>query len=40
MPYRFQIVRDIEASSYFESFLVSGVSALIVIRVYLELTGE
>ncbi len=34
-----QLVRNVDAGSFLESFLVAAVSAVLVIRVYLELTG-
>jgi hypothetical protein len=36
---RVQLVRNVDAGSFLESFLLSAVSAVLVIRVYLELTG-
>src|SRR6478672_7988278 len=38
MP-RLQLVRNVDAGSFLESFLIAAVSAVLVIRVYLELTG-
>jgi hypothetical protein len=38
MP-RLQLVRNVDAGSFLESFLLAAVSAVLVIRVYLELTG-
>src|SRR5437868_14042294 len=39
MRYRVQLVREIDAGSYFELFLVSAVASVILIRMYLELAG-
>src|SRR5215211_3839695 len=38
MP-RMRLVRNVDAGSFLESFLLAAVSAVLVIRVYLELTG-
>src|SRR6478672_8743534 len=38
MP-RLQLVRNVDAGSFLESFLLAAVSAVLGIRVYLELTG-
>ena len=37
-PLRFDFARNVDAGSYLESFLVSGVASILVIRLYLEMT--